>query len=151
MSQRTTTKTPSATPLKTNIKNTKNEFRTRIKRRTRSTRISSSTTNKSVVKVVTMTSGNGDAPSRATIFWDLDDCLYKNDWTVANLLTERIEEFTVGKLGLKPGYAYDLYKKYGTCLKGMMVEKILDEKSVDEYLLWAHDVPLKSTSGETKN
>ena len=147
MSQRTTTKTPSATPLKTNIKNTKNEFRTRIKRRTRSTRISSSTTNKSVVKVVTMTSGNGDAPSRATIFWDLDDCLYKNDWTVANLLTERIEEFTVGKLGLKPGYAYDLSKKYGTCLKGMMVEKILDEKSVDEYLLWAHDVPLEKHIG----
>ena len=90
-------------------------------------------------------SGGDNAPSRAekpTIFWDLDDCLYKNDWTVANLLTERIEEFTVGKLGLKPGYAYDLYKKYGTCLKGMMVEKILDEKSVDEYLLWAHDLSL---------
>ena len=62
-------------------------------------------------------------------------------------LTERIEEFTVGKLGLKPGYAYDLYKKYGTCLKGMMVEKILDEKSVDEYLLWAHDVPLEKHIG----
>ena len=94
------------------------------------------------------TSGGGDAPSQnATIFWDLDDCLYKNDWTVANLLTERIEEFTVGKLGLKPGYAYDLYKKYGTCLKGMMVEKILDEKSVDEYLLWAHDVPLEKHIG----
>ena len=39
-----------------------------------------------------------------TIFWDLDDCLYKNDWKVA-IYTARIEEFTVGKLGLQPGYA----------------------------------------------
>ena len=147
--QRTTTKTPIATPLKTNSKNTKNEsFRTIIKRRTRSARIGSSSAINKSVKVEMTTSGGGDAPSQnATIFWDLDDCLYKNDWTVANLLTERIEEFTVGKLGLKPGYAYDLYKKYGTCLKGMMVEKILDEKSVDEYLLWAHDVPLEKHIG----
>ena len=43
-----------------------------------------------------------------------------------------------------------LYKKYGTCLKGMMAEKILDDNSVDEYLLWAHDVPLENTSGGRK-
>ena len=78
----------------------------------------------------------------------MDDCLYKNDWKVANLLTARIEEFTVGKLGLQPGYAYELYKKYGTCLKGMMAEKILDDNSVDEYLLWAHDVPLEEHIGK---
>ncbi len=94
--------------------------------------------------------GDGDkkATKEHTIFWDLDDCLYKNDWKVANLLTARIEEFTVGKLGLQPGYAYELYKKYGTCLKGMMAEKILDENSVDEYLLWAHDVPLEEHIGK---
>ena len=94
--------------------------------------------------------GDGDkkATKEHTIFWDLDDCLYKNDWKVANLLTARIEEFTVGKLGLQPGYAYELYKKYGTCLKGMMAEKILDDNSVDEYLLWAHDVPLEEHIGK---
>ena len=93
-------------------------------------------------------SRDGKATKEHTIFWDLDDCLYKNDWKVANLLTARIEEFTVGKLGLQPGYAYELYKKYGTCLKGMMAEKILDENSVDEYLLWAHDVPLEEHIGK---
>jgi pyrimidine 5'-nucleotidase len=91
----------------------------------------------------TTTTSSGATKKQHTIFFDLDDCLYKNDWKVANLLTERIEKYTVGKLGLKPGYAYELYKKYGTCLKGMMVEKILDEDSVDDYLLWAHDVPLE--------
>ena len=97
--------------------------------------------------------GDGDkkATKEHTIFWDLDDCLYKNDWKVANLLTARIEEFTVGKLGLQPGYAYELYKKYGTCLKGMMAEKILDDNSVDEYLLWAHDVPLEEHIGSKKS
>jgi pyrimidine 5'-nucleotidase len=78
------------------------------------------------------------------IFWDCDDCLYKNEWITANLLTKRIEEFTVGRMKLPEGYAYELYKKYGTCLKGMMEEKILsDQKSVDEYLLFAHDVELE--------
>ena len=47
--------------------------------------------------------GDGDkATKEHTIFWDLDDCLYKNDWKVANLLTARIEEFTVGKLDCNP-------------------------------------------------
>ena len=77
-------------------------------------------------------------------------------WTIVSirtigklqLLTARIEEFTVGKLGLQPGYAYELYRKYGTCLKGMMAEKILDDNSVDEYLLWAHDVPLEEHIGK---
>jgi hypothetical protein len=101
------------------------------------------TTRMTAAAATTTTTSSGATKKQHTIFFDLDDCLYKNDWKVANLLTERIEKYTVGKLGLKPGYAYELYKKYGTCLKGMMVEKILDEDSVDDYLLWAHDVPLE--------
>ena len=55
----------------------------------------------------------------AVIFFDCDDCLYKNDWKVANLLTAKIESFCSERLQMREGYAYELYKKWGTCLRGM--------------------------------
>ena len=45
------------------------------------------------------------------IFFDCDDCLYKNDWKVANMLTRKIESFCAERLQMKEGYAYELYKK----------------------------------------
>ena len=61
----------------------------------------------------------------AVIFFDCDDCLYKNDWKVANMLTHKIESFCGERLQMKEGYAYELYKKWGTCLRGMQQEGIL--------------------------
>ena len=34
----------------------------------------------------------------AVIFFDCDDCLYKNDWKVANMLTAKIESFCSERL-----------------------------------------------------
>lgn len=80
----------------------------------------------------------------SVIFFDCDDCLYKNDWRTANALTAKIESITTRELGLDEGAAYALYKKYGTCLRGLMEEKILrDDASVDDFLIRAHDVPLE--------
>ena len=77
------------------------------------------------------------------IFFDCDDCLYKNDWRTANVLTAKIESYTTQRLGLRDGDAYALYKKYGTCLKGLMEEKYLDtQEHLDEFLHYAHDIPL---------
>jgi len=56
--------------------------------------------------------------STSVVFFDCDDCLYKNDWKVANLLTAKIEEFCKTRVGMEEGHAYELYKKYGTCLRG---------------------------------
>jgi putative hydrolase of the HAD superfamily/pyrimidine and pyridine-specific 5'-nucleotidase len=78
----------------------------------------------------------------AVIFFDCDDCLYKNDWRVANLLTSKIESFCSERLSMRAGHAYELYKKYGTCLRGMQMEKMIDEKVLEEYLEFSHDVPL---------
>ena len=75
------------------------------------------------------------------IYFDCDDALYKNDWKTAGLITKKIESFTVGELGLPPGRAYELYKQYGTCLKGLQEEKLLDESRLEEFLHFAHDIP----------
>lgn len=89
--------------------------------------------------------GSSRARARhSVIFFDCDDCLYKNDWRTANALTAKIESITTRELGLDGGAAYALYKKYGTCLRGLMEEKILrSAREVDDFLIRAHDVPLE--------
>jgi putative hydrolase of the HAD superfamily/pyrimidine and pyridine-specific 5'-nucleotidase len=60
------------------------------------------------------------------------------------VLTAKIESYTTKRLGLRAGDAYALYKKYGTCLKGLMEEKYLDtQEHLDEFLHFAHDIPLE--------
>ena len=88
--------------------------------------------------------GAGAGPGIETVFFDCDDCLYQNDWQTAGLLTKRIEGYCVEKLGLAPGRAYDLYKKHGTCLKGLVVENVIadTEEAMDACLEAFHDVPL---------
>ena len=44
---------------------------------------------------------------------------------LANKLTSKIDEFCV-KIGLRHGQAYDLYKQYGTALKGLIAEGYLE-------------------------
>ena len=94
----------------------------------------------------------GDAMSGfkkpAVIFFDCDDCLYKNDWKVANMLTHKIESFCGERLQMKEGYAYELYKKWGTCLRGMQQEGILTcPEMLEEYLEYSHDIPLHEHIG----
>lgn len=81
------------------------------------------------------------------VFFDCDDCLYKNDWKVANLLTQKIESFCSTRMQMREGYAYELYKKYGTCLRGMQEEGLMDEALLEEYLEFCHDIPLHQHIG----
>lgn len=76
------------------------------------------------------------------IFFDCDDCLYFDDWKTANRLTHKIDEYCVQNLGLPKGKAYELYKNYGTCLKGLLAEDYLDKKDIDTFLEAVHDIPL---------
>mmetsp|Transcript_110528 Transcript_110528/g.293623 ORF Transcript_110528/g.293623 Transcript_110528/m.293623 type:complete len:238 (-) Transcript_110528:78-791(-) len=90
------------------------------------------------------------APRIEYVFFDLDDCLYKNNWRTAKLLTEKINAFCMDVLGLPDGKAYELYKRYGTALRGLVEESLMDESRVPEFLIWVHDVPLDDIEPDAK-
>eukprot|EP00948_MAST-09A_sp_MAST-9A-sp1_P000055 g55.t1 len=78
-----------------------------------------------------------------TVFWDCDDTLYQNDWIVAGKITAKIDDYCTTKLKLEPGKAYALYKKYGTCLRGLMEEKLITtDDDIEFYLKYVHDLNL---------
>jgi pyrimidine 5'-nucleotidase len=82
------------------------------------------------------------ATGKKYVFFDCDDCLYKNDWRTATLLTAKIDEYTQNVLGLPAGKAYDLYLQYGTALRGLVEEKLIEEKDVEAFLQHVHDINL---------
>ena len=45
-------------------------------------------------------------------------------------------------LGLPAGKAYDLYLQYGTALRGLVEEKLIEEKDVEAFLQHVHDINL---------
>jgi putative hydrolase of the HAD superfamily/pyrimidine and pyridine-specific 5'-nucleotidase len=93
-------------------------------------------------------SANVDAydlrPKVEALFFDCDDCLYFDFWKVANKLTSKIDEWCV-RHGLKPGQAYQLYKQYGTALRGLLAEGYLEgtDSAIDGFLRDVHDVGVK--------
>ena len=97
-------------------------------------------------KSSSITTADTTTTSSKTVFFDCDDCLYQNSWQTAGLLTAKIDEFCVSQLNLPSGKAYELYKKHGTCLKGLTEEKIMEDtpENVDRFLEYCHNVPLKN-------
>jgi len=83
-------------------------------------------------------------PKPEVIFFDCDDCLYFDGWQLASRLTANIEEWCTSKKNLPAGVAYELYKKHGTALRGLLAEGHMDdcEKEIDEYLKDVHDLPI---------
>lgn len=83
-------------------------------------------------------------PKPAVILFDCDDCLYFDGWQLAAKLTAKIEEWCTSKKNLPPGEAYQLYKKHGTALKGLLAEGIMEncEEQIDAYLRDVHEVPV---------
>lgn len=83
-------------------------------------------------------------PKPKVIFFDCDDCLYFDEWNVANQLTAKIEEWCTTKKNLPEGKAYELYKHHGTALRGLLAEGLMDnnEEVIDDYLKDVHDVPI---------
>jgi len=78
----------------------------------------------------------------ACVFFDLDDCLYNNDRKTAQRLTEKFDSYAMSVLSLPKGRAYELYKQYGTALRGLVEERLIEESRVDEFLAEVHDIPL---------
>lgn len=83
-------------------------------------------------------------PKPEVIFFDCDDCLYFDGWQLANKLTAKIEEWCTSKKNLPPGEAYQLYKRHGTALRGLLAEGHMEdcEQEIDEYLKDVHDLPI---------
>jgi putative hydrolase of the HAD superfamily/pyrimidine and pyridine-specific 5'-nucleotidase len=83
-------------------------------------------------------------PKPAVVFFDCDDCLYFDGWKTADHLTAAIDKWCVEKHGLPSGYAYELYKKYGTALRGLLAEGYLEnsEQAIDGFLQAVHDIPV---------
>jgi pyrimidine 5'-nucleotidase len=78
------------------------------------------------------------------VFFDCDDTLYFDDWKTANQLTANIEKWCVEKVALPPGKAYELYKHYGTALRGLLAEGYVEnnQHAVDAFLEEVHDLPI---------
>jgi putative hydrolase of the HAD superfamily/pyrimidine and pyridine-specific 5'-nucleotidase len=75
----------------------------------------------------------------AVLFLDCDDCLYQNNWATAQKITASIATYTA-RLGVSQERAYSLYKQYGTCLRGMMAEGLVDAVGVEEFLHEVHQI-----------
>jgi putative hydrolase of the HAD superfamily/pyrimidine and pyridine-specific 5'-nucleotidase len=80
-------------------------------------------------------------PRPKVIFFDVDDCLYFDGWRSARKFTAKVDEWCTQR-GLEKGYAYQLYKKYGTALRGLRAEGWIEDtpEAVDEFLQYVHDV-----------
>jgi pyrimidine 5'-nucleotidase len=76
------------------------------------------------------------------VFVDCDDTLYFNAWSTAVRLKNSISEFTSRRLGLDDDYAWRLYKQHGTALRGLLMESLIPQERVEEYLHAVHNVPL---------
>jgi len=76
------------------------------------------------------------ASAKPVLFLDCDDTLYTNDWLTANAITRGIESYCMTRLGLEKGRAYELYKQHGTCLAGLIAEKI--DVDVEDFLTTVH-------------
>lgn len=72
-------------------------------------------------------------PANVTVFLDCDDCLYQNHWATAEKLTKSISSYT-HRLGVGREKAFDLYEEYGTCLKGLLAEGIIDREGAEAGL-----------------
>jgi pyrimidine 5'-nucleotidase len=82
-------------------------------------------------------------PKPRVIFFDCDDCLYFDQWKTANQLTKKIDDWCTNH-GLPSGKAYELYKQYGTALRGLLAEGYIEhtEQAIDQFLHEVHDIPV---------
>ena len=88
-------------------------------------------------------------PTVQALFLDCDDCLYQNNWATAEKITAAIAAYT-NKIGVSRDEAYALYKKHGTCLKGLLVEGRIGQAGVETFLREAHDIDYSDIDADSK-
>jgi len=76
------------------------------------------------------------------VFFDCDDCLYRNSWDTAERLNAKFGEYCETKLGVSSSKMMQLFSAHGTTLCGLVREGHLQEGQVEDFLAKVHDVPL---------
>jgi len=76
------------------------------------------------------------------IFFDCDDCLYRNNWATALKLNAKFAAYCNTHLGIPESKMMELYKIHGTTLCGLIREGHIEEAQVSDFLNEVHDVPL---------
>jgi len=76
------------------------------------------------------------------IFFDCDDCLYRNNWATAIKLNANFATYCSTNFGVPESKMMDLYKTYGTTLCGLIREGYIEEGQVANFLNQVHDVSL---------
>ena len=83
--------------------------------------------------------------SITTLFLDLDDTIYPASSGVWNLIGSRINQYMIEKLHFSPEGIIELrenlFRTYGTTMRGLMYEYQIDEL---DYLAYVHDIPLQT-------
>lgn len=74
---------------------------------------------------------------------DCDDTLYLNKGKSMEVITKNMEHFCTNKLNLEGAMCYDLWKKYGSTLNGLLTERMIKEEQVDDWLDSTHTFPNK--------
>lgn len=69
---------------------------------------------------------------------------FHSGWQTARRLTQQIDTWCQTHQGFRPGQAYELYKQYGTALRGLRAEGYLPDtpEAIDGFLQDVHDIEL---------
>jgi len=80
-----------------------------------------------------------------TLLIDLDDTVYPSDSGVWDQISLRMETYMIERIHIPPQdvtrLRRELYRQYGTTLRGMQMMLHIDER---EFLAFVHDVPVES-------
>ena len=76
----------------------------------------------------------------ACLFLDNDDTLYQNSYQTEARITKAMGTYIQANLGLSPEKAFSLYREYGTTLKGLLAEGLIDVAGAEAFLLEAHAI-----------
>lgn len=80
----------------------------------------------------------------STIFFDLDETLYRSSTGLWEAIRVRMNRYMLERVGLPesviPQLREQYYRQYGTTLRGLQIHHHVD---TDEYLAYVHDLPLK--------
>jgi len=86
-----------------------------------------------------------------TLFFDLDDTLYPPSSGIWEAIGDRMEQYMVEKLGIKPEQApferRRLFNTHGTTMRGLVAEYHIDELDFLEYV---HDIPIEQYLSEDR-
>lgn len=80
----------------------------------------------------------------STLFFDLDETLYKSSTGLWDAIRVRMNRYMHERVGLSrqiiPQLREQYYRQYGTTLRGLQIHHQVD---MDDYLAYVHDLPLK--------